>query len=40
MNVLLCLHVSAGVLALLSAAVATFSGKGKPIHLNAGIAYF
>ena len=40
MNILLALHVSAGVLALLSAAVAIFSEKGKQVHLIAGSAYF
>jgi uncharacterized membrane protein YidH (DUF202 family) len=37
---LLVIHVSAGVVTLLSAALAIFSGKGKRLHLNAGSIYF
>jgi uncharacterized membrane protein YidH (DUF202 family) len=37
---LLAIHVSAGTVSLLSAALALFSGKGKRLHLNAGNIYF
>lgn len=40
MRFLLVAHVSAGVVALLSATLAIFSGKGKRFHLNAGTIYF
>lgn len=39
-TVLLAIHVSAGTVSLLSAALALFSGKGKRLHLNAGSIYF
>ena len=40
LTLLLAIHVSAGTVSLLSAALALFSGKGKRLHLNAGNIYF
>ena len=40
LTLLLAIHVLAGTVSLLSAALALFSGKGKRLHLNAGNIYF